>query len=766
MSKVAWHIVLIALTALLARPAAADEPPLADFFGFDGLEIVKIGRQAGPMAVVDMNGDGLNDVIIVNNHFSRIELHYQRPNASPDNEPAAPTRVNEFPDHWRFRRDNLSVTHAVTALTPFDFDEDGDMDIIYTGLPSEIVFLEQSSPGVFKVARRHRVKGVEGNRSAFAIKDVIGDERPELLCLVAGDIHVWTLDGNRIGQPVAELSSGEDLVAFILEDYDGDGRTDIAGIIPESPAPVRVWFSGGTEENPEIGAEVRFEMPAIREFEAFRLPGEDRAHIAVIERASKRLVLYELATEQIEDSGNRDAAIRVYGFTDAGNRKRDQAVIDIDGNGLLDLVATDTESNAIVVYHQQPSEGFGQGDSFPSYADIDYLAAGNVDDDPYAEIFVLSQKEGVVGRADATDQGVPYPSPLGISEGHTPVALNLVQLQDGPRVAVVAKSGRDYVIDLIDMEGKRETISLGSLSRAPETIVALDADQDGRTDLLLFTRDKPMTMLYSGDDGFELIDSDSMGQFGLVKAATADNTAVFDIDDNGMPELLLADKNFVRAVRYVPDPPPGVSPGWQVVSQINALDNSAKLVSVAMLGSQIVAADKENKRLVVMAKQEDGHWHQIEALNVRGFSFDSIYAGSFSGDNEEEDILAVGDDGFAVVRLGGDRVALRVFESWRSDGDRRLQHELASGDINDDGFLDLISLDAGEQMCEVFTFSDAQQLLYVLGFQVFESRLFSGGGAREYEPSQVIVMDVTGDHKDDIVLLAHDRVLVYPQMSE
>ena len=33
--------------------------------------------------------------------------------------------------------------------------------------------------------------------------------------------------------------------------------------------------------------------------------------------------------------------------------------------------------------------------------------------------------------------------------------------------------------------------------------MALDADQNGRTDLLLFTKDKPMTMLYASDDGFE-----------------------------------------------------------------------------------------------------------------------------------------------------------------------------------------------------------------------------------------------------------------------
>ncbi|MCH7799826.1 MAG: hypothetical protein IID28_15500 [Planctomycetes bacterium] len=75
------------------------------------------------------------------------------------------------------------------------------------------------------------------------------------------------------------------------------------------------------------------------------------------------------------------------------------------------------------------------------------------------------------------------------------------------------------------------------------------------------------------------------------------------------------------------------------------------------------------------------------------------------------------------------------------------------------------SLDAGEQMCEIFTMTETGRLLYVTGFQVFESKLFSGGDAREYEPSQAIIADVTGDGAADLRLLAHDRVLIYPQMT-
>ena len=126
----------------------------------------------------------------------------------------------------------------------------------------------------------------------------------------------------------------------------------------------------------------------------------------------------------------------------------------------------------------------------------------------------------------------------------------------------------------------------------------------------------------------------------------------------------------------------------------------------------------------------------------------------------------MGDDGFAIIRLAGEHITLREFASWRTSDEQRYQHELAVGDVNSDGFVDIVSLDAGEQMCEIFTFSEAQRMLYATGFQVFESKIFSAGEPREFQPSQVLIADVTGDGANDLILLAHDRVLIYPQMRE
>jgi len=48
-------------------------------------------------------------------------------------------------------------------------------------------------------------------------------------------------------------------------------------------------------------------------------------------------------------------------------------------------------------------------------------------------------------------------------------------------------------------------------------------------------------------------------------------------------------------------------------------------------------------------------------------------------------------------------------------------------------------------------------------WQVFEQHTFRGAQNALPEPRECAVADVTGDGKNDLIVLVHDRILVYPQ---
>ena len=756
---------ILAMGALSGVAFGQSPDGISSHYGFDGLEVIKIDPKAGPMAVGDFDGDGKGDFVVANNFKSRIEVHVLKPDASPDDPVEATGSINEVPPHWRFRRIEVPVSHQVTAVVPIDFDKDGLLDILYAGQPGTIVFLRQTKPGVFEAERRVPQRGLSASRDGFLVADLIGDSRPDLAAIVGGQVMVWPLDGSKLGDPV-ELGSGDAIVALVVGDFDGDGHQDLIGVAPDNAAPVRLWLAS-VEETPagpraRLGAQRRFEMPPLRELTAIRLPGGGKDLIARIERQSRRLVVEEVVRDP---SGSNEASLEVFSLKTG--KKRAFATADVDGDGLLDVIASDPAASALTTFRQLAGRGLQPGVQQPSFAEIDSIAAGRISDDPRAEVFVLSEKEGVVGRSRWENGALAFPTAMPLSAGAVPTVLSLVQLEGGPRVAVVTKDGRNHQIELLSLTGgESEIIKLGSLVKGPDAILDLDADQDGRTDLLLFTADKPMSMLQAvekdGKVSFELRESKDMAQFGLAQAANAGNSVSHDVDGDGKKELVVADRNFIRALRYAPEATP---PGWQVVAQMNAQRPDAKFVALTVRGSGLVASDRENNELAIFARGAEGAWSQSDERSVTGFKFGPVRAGSFTG-AESADIMLVGDDGFAIAGLEGARLALEEFASYRGDRIQQVDHEIASGDVNGDGFLDLLALDAGEQSLGILSFSASGRLMPALRFKVFESRLFQGGEPREFEPSMAIVADVTGDGKEDVLLLCHDRVLLYPQADK
>src|SRR4051794_38981017 len=70
---------LIPLAGVFLGTLASAEPPttkakLADYFGFQPLEIYKLEHRIGGLILRDLDGDKIDDIIVSNNARSRIDL--------------------------------------------------------------------------------------------------------------------------------------------------------------------------------------------------------------------------------------------------------------------------------------------------------------------------------------------------------------------------------------------------------------------------------------------------------------------------------------------------------------------------------------------------------------------------------------------------------------------------------------------------------------------------------------------------------------------
>ncbi len=751
-----------------AASGAETDPDLAPYYGFEAPRFVVIDQGFELADVADVTGDGLLDLIVINNRKSRIEIHSCRPEPR---EPRGDLPVNRFGEsRWYDRRD-VTVTQQVQAVKAVDLDGDGRFDLVYAGQPEAIVTMRQTESGDFEPLSRRRVRGIGATRSAFSIADVSGDRSPEIVTLADGRVAVLPLGENGVIGVPTFYGSGEAIAAVYTVDATGDGHADIVGVSPESKTPVRVWMQERAGDRGALGAERRFETPPLRELDPARLPTMDAAALAMIERPTRRVVLQQLVQERVDlRSGGSatEAPMEIRSLANPGRDRRATVVADLDADGLLDVLATDPAGNRVELWRQRRGTGLAASESFSSFKSPSAIAVGQWNDEPRLEVFVVSEEENVVGVSELVGVGdslrLTFPTPIALqTTGGTPTAVAATEHRGEALLAIAVKDRRDVKIEIHTPDGVLGVMEAKGLRRAPEALRWADVDQDGDPDVLVLGSGGSLVMIRSDDTGAPeaSLGDDEMLQFGLVSAAGAGNTALLDATGDGLAELFVADENFVRALRY------DAERGWVVVEQITDPDAAARYVGVDVARDRskpgLIVADAASGRLK-MYERANGDWEMTGSAGVAGFELGAIHAGSFDGAGGPG-VLATGPDAFAHALLSGERWALRDLGSYRSDDDDRLEHEIAVGDVNGDGYTDLVVLDAQRQMVQILAVTTSGELLPATEFQAFETRSFGFDRARGFEPRNAVIADATGDGAPDLILVVHDRLVIHPQAT-
>src|SRR5439155_1081594 len=121
-----------------------------------------------------------------------------------------------------------------------------------------------------------------------------------------------------------------------------------------------------------------------------------------------------------------------------------------------------------------------------------------------------------------------------------------------------------------------------------------------------------------------------------------------------------------------------------------------------------------------------------------------------------------GSDKFGVVLTGRKGQRLKALAGYESPRKEAGLADLIAGDLNGDGRPDIVLTDTTEHVVEIITYAGRSELDRALSFKVFEQKSFRDRDVN-VEPRDLVVGDVDGDGRQDLILLVHDRIMIYRQ---
>jgi hypothetical protein len=297
-----------------------------------------------------------------------------------------------------------------------------------------------------------------------------------------------------------------------------------------------------------------------------------------------------------------------------------------------------------------------------------------------------------------------------------------------------------------------DAVPLEKLRTAPGEMLAVDADRDGRSDLMLLANNAPLTFLATDARGVpQVVDTGASSRLGNVSPG---KVTVGELDGQA---ILITDKNFTRRVRL------DAKGLWSVVDQYNAESFDAAITGSALIDldgdgkREIVLVDTGTKRLRFL-KQQNGVYRPWKDLPTGSLNVDNVFVGDFNGDGRD-DLLLSGADRFGVAYAGQAGAKLEPIGSFETQIKDSKPADLIVGDLGGGSELEIAVIDHQQHRVELIT-PRGGDWKSAFTFKVFETTERAGAGA---EPRELAVADVTGDGLDDLIMIVHDRVLLYPQ---
>jgi hypothetical protein len=779
------NIYLLSFLLLNNAIAFGKSNDLSAYYGFGNMEIIKLKDDIKALRTADFNNDERVDIAITNNRDSKIEILIQKEEISSREESVIVNPedidINALKLPSRFEKQNVAVTQLMYNLQTGDLNSDGMQDFAFYGEPKGLYVILQKAGDIKKKSKQlswQIRKKIEINDGLVTINglvcgDLNNDQADDLALAARDSVYIiFQKEDASLAEPVKYASMSQ-MLGVDISDLNGDGINDLILITnhPEKPLHVRFGLETG-----QLGPLVEYTLDKPFVLEFHDIDGVTGDEIMTIDFKGGRLNSYKLTNKQ----QSSDWPILFYPLPSGeGSDKRDIAVADFDGDGLSDIMISDPAAAELIFYKQNPDSGLSQPIRFPAFSEITSISSADINGDNNHEVGVLSVKEKIIGIAKFQEGRLSYPEPIQLSSEPLVMELADIDLDGSVDCVYVSKDANDtrflqviYKLDIgVDLRTK---LKLKNLPANPDGLKVLDVDQDGLKDILVFIKyESPVLILQHKIREFMEVES-PQAQMSLIKEASLRTTAVADIDEKEGAELLIAQNNFARSLVF------SEQQRWTIVDQYNAKSKENKVSAVGVFDlytdqdesrPEIILLDGQKGKLQILKSGEDKTYRFEEEIDVGKWTNSDhlkIFYENLNG-NDTKNILLFDGTKFALVipdssSSYGKLDQLFSYETKIKDGK---YGNMTLGDINNDLITDIAMVDFKGNHIEILALDSEIKPLPAMRFKIFEQKSYkisSTQAARaSIEPRELEITDVTGDKKNDLITVIHDRIIIYPQ---
>ncbi len=713
----------------------------------------------------DLNNDGLDDLALINNSEGKIEFLIRKTDKKQKRSIGKPTSMAKWEpdleDGW-FEKRFMVLEQSAYDLGLADFNKDGRIDLAITGNRDAISIYLQDKEGEFEQSWTFDEFTPKQRGRTLVLTDLNQDRHADIMALGTNKILIFLKTKGELDFSISEFYVEENAAwNLITPDLDNDGLPDLMYFHSNQNAQflaLRMQISPG-EFGPEIPIEFSSAIYS-------QLPKTEGASPAFIYSDGRTGQVKQFSVSQ-ETFKSGDVFKNIQSFTYPVNSNIRNAALytwgDLNGDKRTDLIIGDSEGAQIQVFMQGKNGLFSSQQNFPAFAYLDGVSILQHPKTKKPIIVQISQKERMAGISQMDKDGnLPFPSLLPL-EGEP---VKLISVHEAARgfmgVVIIEKIKRDYHLTnfVLNEEGEWEARrqELKDLKNEPRGLALAFLEKSKPFLVLLGQREASRFFRHEEGNWIEVA-KDAALRKTLLYDLASDRINFSDMDKDGIDEIFIADTGFLRKIEYDAEKDDFI---------ISEQFNTPKRKQDAHLP---IPYDRDHSGGMVYFDPKDDHLYwtgQDSRTQLQGNKqkelppIKPVLGRHIDLGKGRKALLIGGEKRFYLLPDEGERWKLNIrndfFEPETEDVRYSFLH--ATNRSGDDS-IQIVGIDPNQHILELFSKSSDGKWSQNLEFTLFDQNTQRGNQQINYQPKDVGIRDLNSDGKEDLVLLVHDRMLIY-----